>query len=331
MIKNFKGKKILVTGADGFIGSHLVEKLVEIGCEVKATSLYNSFGTNGWLDYVENKEFEIVKLDIRDGDNMIRVVKGCDMVFHLAALISIPFSYESPRSYCDTNISGTINVLEACRHNNVEKILITSTSEVYGTALEVPIKETHPKQPQSPYSATKIAADAISSSYYNSFGLPITIVRPFNTYGPRQSLRAIIPTLICQFLNNTPLKTGNLNPTRDFVFVKDTVDGFIEIAKSDKLIGEEVNIATNKEISIKDLIIKISEILQLKNDVITEAERLRPSNSEVYRLLGSAEKIKLNTNWDSQYNIEKGLKETIEWFKENKELPIYKYYNSYNY
>ncbi len=330
---NLSNKSVLVTGADGFIGSHLVEALISLGCKVKATSLYNSFGTNGWLDYIENKNnVEIIKIDIRDGDRINKITKNCDILFHLAALISIPYSYDSPRSYIETNIIGTLNILEATRNNNIEKTLITSTSEVYGTAQEIPIKETHPRQPQSPYSATKIGADAIALSYYNSFNIPITIVRPFNTYGPRQSLRAIIPTLICQFLNNSNfIKIGNPKPTRDFVYVKDTVQGFIEIAKSETLIGEEVNIATNSEISIQKLTEKISNILNIKKEIEYENIRLRPEKSEVFRLFGSNEKLFKHTNWKPVYDIDNGLEETIQWFKINKNLDIYKYYNTYNY
>ncbi len=326
---NLQRKKVLVTGSCGFIGSHLVERLLEEGCEVRAFVYYNSFNNWGWLDTFPKrklKQIEVFTGDIRDPNGVRIATKGVDVVFHLAALIGIPFSYHSPDSYVDTNIKGTLNVLQACRDLGVERVLITSTSEVYGTAKYVPIDEKHPKQGQSPYSATKIGADFIAESFYRSFGLPITIVRPFNTYGPRQSARAVIPTIIIQLLaGKEHIKLGALHPTRDFVFVKDTVEGFIEIAKSNSTIGEEINIATGKEISIKDLARKIINMLNPKASVKIEKKRLRPENSEVERLLGDNTKIKRLTNWHPKYNLDEGLKITIDWFRNKEILRLYKF------
>ncbi|PHS31930.1 MAG: NAD-dependent dehydratase [Alkaliphilus sp.] len=314
-------RRILVTGADGFIGSHLVEKLLDEGHEVKAFTYYNSFNTWGWLDTLpveKLKKIEVFAGDIRDPNGVREAMKGIDEVYHLAALIAIPFSYHSPDSYVDTNIKGTLNILQAARDLNISRILVTSTSEVYGTARYVPIDEEHPFQGQSPYSATKIGADRIAESFYKSFDLPITIVRPFNTYGPRQSARAIIPTIITQLLaGKEEIQLGSLTPTRDFNYVKDTVNGFIEIAKSEKTIGEEINIATQQEISIGKLAEELSKQINPNARIVCDEQRLRPEKSEVNRLLGSNEKIKRLTNWKPQYTFEQGLAETIEFFKHN--------------
>lgn len=313
--------KVLVTGADGFIGSHLTESLIDLGYDVKAFTYYNSFNNWGWLDTFPKeklKEIEIFSGDIRDPNGVYESMKGVDQVFHLAALIAIPFSYHSPDSYVDTNIKGTLNVLQAARKLETSRILITSTSEVYGTAQYVPIDEKHPFQGQSPYSATKIGADRLAESFYRSFDMPISIVRPFNTYGPRQSARAVIPTIITQLLaGKEEIKLGSLTPTRDFNFVKDTANGFIQISKSDKTIGEEINIATQQEISIGDLANEIIAQINPNAKIICEEERLRPEKSEVNRLLGSNEKIKKLTNWTPQYTFAQGIKETIHWMKSN--------------
>lgn len=312
--------KALVTGADGFIGSHLVEHLMEQGLEVKAFTYYNSFNTWGWIDSFpkeKQKQIEIFSGDIRDPNGIRQAMKGTDVVFHLAALIAIPFSYHSPDSYVDTNIKGTLNVLQAARDLGT-RVLVTSTSEVYGTAQYVPIDEKHPFQGQSPYSATKIGADRLAESFYRSFELPVTIVRPFNTYGPRQSARAVIPTIITQLLNGyQEIKLGSLTPTRDFNYVKDTVNGFYEIYKSDKTIGEEINIATQKEISIGELAKEIIQQINPNAKIICEEERLRPVKSEVNRLLGSNKKILKLTDWIPQYSLQQGIQETITWIKEN--------------
>lgn len=314
-------KKVLVTGADGFIGSHLTEDLLERGYEVRAFTMYNSFNTWGWLDTLPKdklKEIEIVSGDIRDPNGVTEAIKGIDMVFHLAALIAIPFSYQSPDSYVDTNMKGTLNVLQASRQLDTQKIMITSTSEVYGSAQYVPIDEKHPFQGQSPYSATKIGADRLAESFYRSFQLPVSVVRPFNTYGPRQSARAVIPTVITQLLSGKDeIKLGSLTPTRDFNYVKDTVSGFIAIAESNHTIGEEINIATQREVSIGDLANEIIRQINPRAKIICDEQRLRPEKSEVNRLLGSNEKIMRLTNWIPRYSLEKGLKETIDWMKNN--------------
>lgn len=314
-------KKVLVTGADGFIGSHLAESLLERGYEVKAFTMYNSFNTWGWLDSLSKdklNEIEIFSGDVRDPNGVREAMKGVDGVFHLAALIAIPFSYHSPDSYVDTNIKGTLNVLQAARDLETERIMITSTSEVYGTAQYVPIDEKHPFQGQSPYSATKIGADRLAESFYRSFGLPISIVRPFNTYGPRQSARAVIPTIISQLLSGKEeIKLGSLTPTRDFNYVKDTAAGFIAIAESDKTIGEEINIATQQEISIGDLANEIISQINPNARIICDEQRLRPVKSEVNRLLGSNEKIKRLTDWEPRYTFAEGISETIDWMQVN--------------
>ena len=316
-------KKVLVTGADGFIGSHLTESLVERGYEVKAFTYYNSFNSWGWLDSLPKEklnEIEIFSGDIRDPNGVREAMRGIEGVFHLAALIAIPFSYHSPDSYVDTNIKGTLNVLQAARELGTERIMITSTSEVYGTAQYVPIDEKHPFQGQSPYSATKIGADRLAESFYRSFNLPISIVRPFNTYGPRQSARAVIPTIITQLLSGKEeIKLGALTPTRDFNFVKDTAAGFIAIAESDKTIGEEINIATQKEISIGELATEIIRQINPNVHIVCEKQRLRPEKSEVNRLLGSNEKIRMLTSWKPNYTLSEGISETLSWLKNNLE------------
>lgn len=313
--------KVLVTGADGFIGSHLTELLIKSGYEVKAFVYYNSFGKCGWLDTLPKDiqgEIEIFQGDIRDPNGVREAVTEVDGIFHLAALIAIPFSYHSPDSYVDTNIKGTLNILQASRSKEVSKILITSTSEVYGTAQYVPIDENHPFQGQSPYSATKIGADRLAESFYRSFSLPVSIVRPFNTYGPRQSARAVIPTIISQLLSGrTEIKLGALSPTRDFNYVMDTVSGFKEIYESANTVGEEINIASMKEISIGDLAEEIIKQINPSAQIICDKERLRPEKSEVNRLIGSNEKLKRLTNWESQYSLEQGIHETISWIEKN--------------
>ncbi len=314
-------KKVLVTGADGFIGSHLTELLVEKGYQVKAFAYYNSFNTWGWLDTLPQdkmREIEVFSGDIRDPNGVREAMKGVDGVFHLAALIAIPFSYHSPDSYVDTNIKGTLNVLQAARDLGTERIMVTSTSEVYGTAQYVPIDEKHPYQGQSPYSATKIGADRLAESFYRSFNLPVSIVRPFNTYGPRQSARAVIPTIITQLLaGQKEIKLGSLSPTRDFNYVKDTAAGFVSIAESDKTIGEEINIATQQEISIGDLANEIIRQINPSAKIVCDEQRLRPEKSEVNRLLGANEKIKRLTAWEPRYTFEEGIRETIEWLRDN--------------
>ena len=319
---------ILITGADGFIGSHLTEFLVENGYNVRAFVYYNSFNSYGWLDRISNetkRKIEFFPGDIRDPNGVREAMKGVDIVFHLAALIAIPFSYHSPDSYIDTNVKGTLNILQAARDNKVKRVLVTSTSEVYGTAQFVPITETHPKQAQSPYSASKIGADAIADSFYRSFELPITIVRPFNTYGPRQSARAVIPTIISQLLNGCEIiKLGDITPTRDLLYVKDTVNGFLKIAQCNELIGHEVNIATQCEISVGNLAQQLINKINPKAKIITDSDRIRPEKSEVFRLFGSNEKLKTYTDWDQEYTLEQGLKETIDWFSMKENLLQYK-------
>ena len=317
-------KNILVTGAGGFIGSHLVEKCVESGDNVRAFVHYNSRNYWGWLEESTYKnDIEIIAGDIRDYDSVFNTLKGCDTVFHLAALIGIPYSYVSPLAYIKTNIEGAYNVLEASRVLELENILITSTSETYGTAQYVPIDEKHPSVGQSPYSATKIAADQLALSYYRSFGLPVKIVRPFNTYGPRQSARAIISTIITQILSGKQsVKLGSLHPTRDLTYVKDTVNGFIEIAGCDKFFGEEINIGMKKEISMKDLVTLIARLMNREIEIACDEQRIRPVKSEVERLLCDNSKLLNNTGWKPQYKLEQGLIETIEWIKHN--LAYYK-------
>jgi NAD dependent epimerase/dehydratase len=326
-------QRILVTGADGFIGSHLVEGLLDKGSRVRAFVFYNSFNNWGWLDTLRKEELdriEVVPGDIRDPNGVRNAMQGMDMVFHLAALIAIPFSYHSPDSYVDTNIKGTLNVLQAVRETDCSRVLITSTSEVYGTAKYVPIDEQHPFQGQSPYSATKIGGDRLAESFYRSFNTPVTIVRPFNTYGPRQSARAVIPTTITQLLAGaTEIKLGNIHPTRDFNYVKDTVGGFIAIAETQATIGQEINIASQQEISIGELAREIIDQINPAARIVSEDIRMRPEKSEVERLLGSNEKIQKLTGWKPKYSLKQGIRETIEWFRDETKLRQYKW-NIYN-
>jgi len=329
---NLKNKKILVTGADGFIGSHLTEELVRCGYDIRAFVYYNSFNSWGWLDHSEpeiKKNIEIFAGDIRDPHGVKQAMKGCDVVFHLAALIGIPYSYHSPDTYVDTNVKGTLNIVQAARELGVSKVLHTSTSEVYGTARFVPITEEHPLQGQSPYAASKIGADQIAMSFYLSFNTPVSIVRPFNTYGPRQSARAVIPTVITQIATGKKnIKLGALKPTRDFNYVKDTVNGFIAIAQSDKTIGEVINIGSNYEISIGETVNLIAELMKTKINLKTDTKRIRPKNSEVDRLWAENAKAKKLTNWKPSYGkregFKKGLQETIDWFINPDNLKQYK-------
>lgn len=318
--------KVLVTGADGFIGSHLTELLLAEGHQVRALAQYNSFNYWGWLEDIESTgRLEVVTGDVRDPNYCREICKGIDVVFHLAALIAIPYSYVAPDSYIDTNVKGTLNICQAARDCGVNRILVTSTSEVYGTARYVPIDEKHPLQPQSPYSASKIGADAIAMSFYNAFKLPITIVRPFNTYGPRQSARAVIPTIISQIAGGMKeIKLGDLSPTRDFNYVADTCRGFIELAKCDKAIGETVNIGSNFEISIKDTLDLIKDIMHSDVRFITDEQRIRPGNSEVFRLWCDNSKIRELTGFEPKYGIREGLEKTVEWFTKPENLAKYK-------
>ncbi len=308
-------KTVLITGAGGFIGSHLTERCVERGYAVKAFLRYNSRNSWGWLEESKVKgEIEVITGDIRDYDSVHAALKGCDAVFHLAALIGIPYSYVSPQAYVRTNIDGTYNVLQASREHELQQILITSTSETYGTAQYVPIDEAHPLVGQSPYSASKIGADQLAISYYRSFDLPVKIVRPFNTYGPRQSSRAVIPTVVTQLLSGeAKLKLGNLSPTRDLTFVKDTADGYLAIFKSDQLVGQVTNIGMNEEISIGDLVTLIGKLMNKPVAIEAAPERIRPDNSEVERLRCNNRKITAQTDWQPRFTLEEGLQLTIEW------------------
>ena len=325
---NLKNKKVLVTGACGFIGSHLAERLLEEGCRVRAFVFYNSFNSWGWLDSLPKerlKSIEVFAGDVRDPNGAREAVKGADYVFHLAALKGIPFSYHSPDSYVDTNIKGTLNILQAAREHGVRKVIVTSTSEVYGTARYAPIDEGHPLQGQSPYSASKIGADKIAESFYLSFGLPVAIARPFNTYGPRQSARAVIPTIISQLLSGKKeIRLGALYPTRDFVYVKDTAQAFVDIARSPGTTGEVVNIATQSEISIRDLARKLIKIIDPSARITKDEKRLRPEESEVKRLCGSNAKIKRLAGWRPAHDLNEGLEETIDWFADRENLRLYK-------
>lgn len=319
---NWNGKKVLVTGAEGFIGSHLTERLVELGADVTALVQYNSFNNWGWIDTFDKNVKDNIKVitgDIREYDNVKRMVSGQEVIMHLAALIAIPYSYLSPMAYVRTNVEGTTNILEACRdEENIEKIVHTSTSETYGTALYVPIDEKHPMQGQSPYSASKIGADKMAESFYRSFNLPIATIRPFNTYGPRQSARAVIPTIISQILaGKREIKLGSLTPTRDFNYVKDTAEAFVKIAESEKTIGEVINAGSNYEISIGDTAQKIIDLIGHDVKILCDEERIRPEKSEVNRLWADNTKIKTLTDWTPKYSIDEGLKETIEWIKNN--------------
>jgi len=322
--------KILVTGADGFIGSHLVEMLLNQGHEVRALSYYNSFNFWGWLENIHSEKLEIVSGDVRDFNFCMKITEDIELVYHLAALIAIPYSYIAPESYIDTNIKGTSNICLASSKNKVQKIIHTSTSEVYGTAKYVPIDELHPLQPQSPYSASKIGADAIALSYYNALELPIVIARPFNTYGPRQSARAVIPTIITQLANgNKQIKLGDVTPTRDLNFVKDTCKGFISIANANNVEGQVFNIGSNFEVTVLEVFNIINRIMGTNAEIVTDEIRIRPANSEVFRLWCNNEKITSLTGFRNEYTLESGLTETIEWFKQKQNLKQYKS-NIYN-
>lgn len=328
-----KNKRVLITGADGFIGSHLTEKLLDENCSVKAFVYYNSFNSFGWVDSFPKSKLDNIEIfsgDVRDPNGVRKAVKDVDIVFHLAALIGIPFSYHSPDSYVDTNIKGTLNILQASRDAGIEKVLVTSTSEVYGTAQYVPIDEKHPKQGQSPYSATKIGADAIAESFYKSFGLPVVIVRPFNTYGPRQSARAVIPTVITQLVSGRKkINLGSLNPTRDFNYVTDICRGFIALAGCDNAIGREINIGSGVEISIGDVVDLLMELTGSKAEIVSEGVRKRPKKSEVERLVCDNGLIRQLTGWKPGISLREGLTKTIKWFRDKENLKRYKQ-NIYN-
>ena len=319
-------KKILITGADGFIGSHLTEMLVAKGYKVRALSQYNSFNNWGWLENINcKKDVEIFTGDIRDPNYCKVITKDIDIIFHLAALIAIPFSYSAPDSYLETNIRGTLNICQAAKENGISRLIHTSTSEVYGTAKYIPIDENHPLQPQSPYSATKIAADAMAMSFYNSFNLPVTIVRPFNTYGPRQSARAVIPTIITQIASGKKeIKLGDVTPTRDFNYVEDCCRGFIMLSESKKTIGETINIGSNTEISIRDTFNLIKELMSSNVTLINDEERKRPKESEVFRLFCDNKKIKELLGYEPKVDIRNGLIKTINWISKPENLKMYK-------
>lgn len=327
-----KGKKVLVTGADGFIGSHLTEKLVREGCDVRAFVLYNSFNSWGWLDSLPleiRDNLDVFAGDIRDPFGVKEAMKGCDVVMHLAALIAIPFSYHSPAAYVDTNVKGTLNIVQAARELGVEKVVHTSTSEVYGTARFVPITEDHPLQGQSPYAASKIGADQLAMSFYTSFDTPVAIIRPFNTYGPRQSARAVIPTIITQIASGRrEIKLGSLHPTRDFNYVQDTVKGFIAVAESEKTIGEVVNVGSDFEVSIGDTAEMIAETMGANVEIVTDDQRLRPEKSEVERLWADNTMAKQLTGWKPEYGgregFKRGLAKTVAWFGDPGNLSRYK-------
>jgi dTDP-glucose 4,6-dehydratase len=317
---NWSDKKVLVTGAGGFIGSHLTERLVELGAKTRAFVRYSSTGSWGWLDQSPLKnDFEIVLGDIRDQDTVVHALDGVDIVFHLAALIAIPYSYQAPLSYVRTNVEGTLNVLQAAQRVESEVVVHTSTSEVYGTARTVPIDENHPLQGQSPYSASKIGADKIAESFHLSFGLPVVTVRPFNTFGPRQSARAVIPAIVTQALNCSEISLGNLEPTRDLNFVADTVEGFIKAAETPKAIGETINLGSGREISIGDLAALILKLMNRDIPIALEGARVRPENSEVDRLCADSRKGQSILGWTPKYSLEEGLTATIEWIRENSE------------
>jgi NAD dependent epimerase/dehydratase len=328
---DFKGKKVLITGADGFIGSHLTEMLLKANANVRALSMYNSFNYWGWLEDISKQpELEIVSGDIRDPNFCNKITEDIDYVFHLAALIAIPYSYVAPDSYVDTNIRGTLNICQAAIRNKCKRVIHTSTSEVYGTALYVPIDEKHPLQPQSPYSASKIGADAMAMSFYNAFNLPLVTARPFNTYGPRQSARAIIPTIISQIASGKKeIEVGDTVPTRDFNYVKDTCQGFVQLALAENVIGETINIGSNTEISVGDLFEKIKALMKSDVIFIVDENRKRPEKSEVFRLVCDNSKIRSLTGYKNAYSLDKGLEETIAWFRNPENLKKYKT-NIYN-
>lgn len=319
-------QRVLVTGADGFIGSHLTEFLLGKGFQVRALAQYNSFNNWGWLEDVRKQEnLEVVTGDVRDPNFCDHIMQDVDVVYHLAALIAIPYSYVAPDSYVQTNVTGTLNICQAAKNHGVKRVLHTSTSEVYGTAQYVPIDEKHPLQPQSPYSASKIGADAIAMSFYNAFELPVTVVRPFNTYGPRQSARAVIPTIISQIADGaTQIKLGDVSPTRDFNFVKDTCRGFYLLAQSEEAIGQTVNIGSNFEISVKDTLLLIKELMNSDVEFVLDEERIRPEGSEVFRLWCDNSLIKSMTGFEPEYSIRDGLQETINWFSDKDNLKKYK-------
>jgi len=327
----WKNKKVLVTGSDGFIGSHLVEELLKRGAEVRTFVYYNSFNSWGWLDHFspsQKRKLDIFAGDIRDPNGVEEAMKDVDIVFHLAALIGIPFSYYSPDSYVDTNIKGTLNVLQAARKNKLKKVFVTSTSEVYGTAQYVPINEEHPVNPQSPYAATKAAADDLALSFYRSFDLPVTIVRPFNTFGPRQSARAIIPTIITQICSGKKsIALGNLDAMRDFNYISDTINGFIQLAEAGKTQGNVYNIGSGREVSVKDLVAMISKILKKDIKVLKDKQRIRPAKSEVERLLCDLSKIQKVCGWQPHVSLEDGLNKTCRWIKDHQNLYKPELYN----
>ena len=327
----WQGKQVLVTGADGFIGSHLCESLVKAGAKVRALALYNSFNDWGWLEQSSLlKEIEVVSGDVRDPFLCKKITQDCHTVFHLAALIAIPYSYVAPNSYVETNVNGTLNIAQACLENGVQRLMHTSTSEIYGTAQYVPIDEKHPPQAQSPYSASKIGADAMALSYFNSFEMPVCIARPFNTYGPRQSARAVIPTIISQIANGaTEIKLGDTSPTRDFNYVTDTCVGMMAIAQAEQTLGQAINIGSNFEISVQDTLNLIKEIMQSDVRFVTDEQRLRPKGSEVFRLWCDNSLIKELTDFSPQYNIRQGLEATVDWFSHPENLKRYKA-NIYN-
>lgn len=328
---NWKNKKVLVTGADGFIGSHLVERLLREGARVRAFAYYNAFNHWGWLDTLPKSQLRKIDVfcgDVRDPNGVRESMQGIHIVFHLAALIGIPFSYHSPDSYVDTNVKGTLNVLQAAREEGVKKVVHTSTSEVYGTAQFVPIAENHPLNPQSPYAATKAAADHLAQSFYLSFGLPVATMRPFNTYGPRQSARAVIPTIISQLCaGQKTIHLGNTQATRDFNFVSDTVDAFVKVAESEKAVGQVLNVGSGREISIDDLVKLIAGILKIKVKIATEKGRLRPELSEVERLLCDASRLRELCGWSPRVSLEEGLCHTYRWIKANPQYFKSEIYN----
>jgi NAD dependent epimerase/dehydratase len=328
---DWSNKKVLITGADGFIGSHLVELLHSQGAKVKALSYYNSFNYWGWLENLSClNDIEVVAGDVRDPFFCNEISKNVDIVFHLAALIAIPYSYIAPQNYIQTNVTGTLNMCQAALNNNIERIICTSTSEVYGTAQYVPIDEKHPLQPQSPYSASKIGADSIAMSYYNAFNLPLTIARPFNTYGPRQSLRAVIPNIICQMLDGKKeIMMGDIRPTRDFNFVEDTCKGIVSLAESEHVIGKTINIGSGSEISIGDLFSLLKQLLNSESELVVEEKRIRPEKSEVFRLCCDNTYIKQLTNFEPSFSLNKGLEKTIEWYSNIDNLVMFKS-NIYN-